>query len=214
MFAGIVKNRRSPASLWLSAATHAAVIGAVYFALHAGSTHPIYLKSRCCSTALYYSANVGGGSPKSVTTPKKKRATIAPAPSIQPVIASAPVATAQNVQAQTGLVSQQQLPTQGTGEGADDATPALPLFHPHPPIADRSLLPVKEQDVVVDVAISALGDVTDEKLIHGLGNGLDQVVLDTVKGWHFRPATLNGSAVASMEEIVIPLSHDTEATPS
>jgi TonB family protein len=212
MFAGIVKNRRSPASLWLSAATHAALIAAIYFALHAGRTRPIYLESRCCSTALYYSANVDGGSPKAAAP--KKRPTIAPAPSIQPVIASAPVATAQTAQAQTGLVSQQQLPTQGTGEGADDATPALPLFHPHPPIADRSLLPVKEQDVVVDVAISALGDVTDEKLVRGLGNGLDQVVLDTVRGWHFRPATLNGTAVASMEEIVIPLSHDTEATPS
>src|ERR1700691_2018155 len=214
MFAGIVKNRRNPPSLWLSAATHTALIGAIYFALHAGRTHPIYLESRCCSTALYYSANVDGGSPKAVATPKKKRPTNAQAPSSQPVIASAPVAAAQTAQAQTGLISQQQLPTLGTGEGSDDAEPALPLFHPHPPIADRSLLPVKEQDVVVDVAISALGDVTDEKLVHGLGNGLDQVVLDTVKGWHFRPATLNGTAVASMEEIVIPLSHDSEATPS
>jgi TonB family protein len=214
MFAGIVKNRRNPASVWLSAATHAAVIAAVCLALHAGRTHPIYLESRCCSTALYYSSNVGGGSPKAAATPKKKRPATATAPASQPAIASAPVATAQTAQAQTGLVSQQQLPTLGTGEGADDATPALPLFHPHPSIADRSLLPVKEQDVVVDVAISALGDVTGEKLIRGLGNNLDQVVLDTVKNWRFHPATLNGTAVASMEEIVIPLSHDTEATPS
>jgi TonB family protein len=213
MFAGIVKNRRNPASVWLSVVTHAAVIGAVWLALHAGRTFPITLEARCCSTALYYSSNVSGGSPKPVAAAKKRRPTIAPAPAEQPAIA-VPVATAQTAQTQTGLVSQQQLPTQGTGEGSDDAEPALPLFHPHPPIADRSLLPSKEQDVVVDVAISALGDVTDEKLVHGLGNGLDQVVLDTVKGWHFHPATLNGTAVASTEEIVIPLSHDSEATPS
>lgn len=212
MFAGIVKNRRSPASVGLSAVAHAVVIGAIYFALHAGRTRPITLEARCCSTALYYSSNVGGGSPRAVT-PKKKRTAMAPAPVSQPAIA-APAPAATTAQTQTGLVSQQQSPSLGAGEGSDDAEPALPLFHPHPPIADRTLLPAKEQDVVVDVAISALGDVTDEKLIHGLGNNLDQVVLDTVKGWRFHPATLNGAPVASMEEIVIPLSHDTEATPS
>jgi TonB family protein len=212
MFAGMVKNRRRPESVVFSVATHAAVMVAVYFALHAGRTRAITLESRCCSTALYYSSNVDGGSPKVVPAARKKRPTIAPVPAKQPAIASAPVTTAPTSQAQSGLVSQQQLPTMGTGDGSDDAEPALPLFHPHPPIADRSLLPAKEQDVVVDVAISALGDVTDEKLVHGLGNGLDQVVLDTVKGWRFHPATLNGTPVASMEEIVIPLSHDSEGT--
>ena len=98
--------------------------------------------------------------------------------------------------------------TFGIGSGADDAEPALPLFHPKPPVADCSLLPAKEQDVIVNVDISSVGEVIDETLVQGLGNPVDQIVLETIRGWHFRPATLNGTAVASAQKIVIPMSRD------
>jgi outer membrane biosynthesis protein TonB len=55
------------------------------------------------------------------------------------------------------------------------------------------------------VKVSALGEVLDEKLIHGLGNGVDQIILDTVKSWKFHPATVDGNAVASVAELVFPL---------
>jgi protein TonB len=94
----------------------------------------------------------------------------------------------------------------GTGNGSEDATPAFPVYSPSPHIADRSLLPATNENVVVDVNVSALGEVQDEKLVHGLGNSLDQTILDTVKSWKFHPATVDGNAVASVAELVFPLS--------
>jgi TonB family protein len=75
-------------------------------------------------------------------------------------------------------------------------------------VADRSVLPAIEQKIIVDVTISADGDVTDEKLVQGLGNDLDDVVLRTVKAWRFHPATLNGNSVASVEQLVFPFNRD------
>jgi TonB family protein len=106
------------------------------------------------------------------------------------------------------MTSPQQLAELGLGGDANDAEPALPLYFPSPGIMDRSLLPAVKQNVVVDVSISAAGDVTDEKLVRGLGNSLDQIVLATVKSWRFHPATLNGTAVASVERLVFPLDKD------
>jgi TonB family protein len=73
-------------------------------------------------------------------------------------------------------------------------------------VADRSLLPPTNENVVVDVNVSALGEVLDEKLVHGLGNSLDQTILDPVRSWKFHPATVDGNAVASVAELVFPLS--------
>ena len=60
----------------------------------------------------------------------------------------------------------------------------------------------------MNVDISSVGEVIDETLVQGLGNPVDQIVLETIRGWHFRPATLNGTAVASAQKIVIPMSRD------
>src|ERR1700734_2370576 len=75
------------------------------------------------------------------------------------------------------------------GNGADqqNADPAFPVFSPRPAVADRSLLPNSNREVVVDVKVSAAGDVLEATLVKGLGNGLDQLVLDTVKTWRFHP---------------------------
>jgi protein TonB len=46
--------------------------------------------------------------------------------------------------------------------------------------------------------------VTGETLVKGMGNALDQIVLDTVKTWRFHPATVNGNPVASEAELIFP----------
>ena len=96
--------------------------------------------------------------------------------------------------------------TASTGNGADaqNATPAFPVFSPKPPVADRALLPPAEQHIVVDVNVNETGDVTGETLVKGMGNALDQIVLDTVKTWRFHPATVNGNPVASEAELIFP----------
>ncbi|MDR3754527.1 MAG: TonB family protein [Terracidiphilus sp.] len=106
--------------------------------------------------------------------------------------------------------------TSVAGSGADrqNADPAFPVFSPHPPVSDRSLLPRSNQEVVVDVKVSAAGDVLEATLVKGIGNGLDQIVLDTVKSWRFHPATINGNPVATEAELVFPFNLNYPVAPS
>ncbi len=94
----------------------------------------------------------------------------------------------------------------GNGTDAEDMRPAFPVYSPRPPVWDRALLPAVETKIVVDVNVDELGAVVSETLIHGLGNRLDQVVLDTVKTWRFQPATVNGKAVPTQAELIFPYS--------
>jgi TonB family protein len=98
--------------------------------------------------------------------------------------------------------------TFGNGADAEDVRPAFPVFSPHPPVSDRSLLPHSEQKVVVDVDVNALGEVVSEKLVKGMGTKLDQIVLETVKTWRFQPATVNGKAVPTEAELIFPFNLD------
>ncbi len=93
-------------------------------------------------------------------------------------------------------------PAAGNGSDARDATPAFPTFYPRPPVTDRTLLPATDRKVVMDVKLSAAGEVLSETLVSGLGNALDQLALNAVKSWRFQPATLNGQPVASEAEVV------------
>lgn len=50
-------------------------------------------------------------------------------------------------------------------------------------------------DVVVELTIDEQGNVVEEKLLQGLGYGVDERVIATLRDWHFRPATRNGVAI-------------------
>ncbi len=102
----------------------------------------------------------------------------------------------------------------GDGTDAASADPAFPVFSPRPPVSDRSLLPTSDQQVVVDVKVSAVGDVLEATLVKGIGNGLDQIVLDTVKTWRFHPATINGNPVPTEAELIFPFNPRYPTTPS
>ena len=92
----------------------------------------------------------------------------------------------------------------GNGDSAEDARPAFLVFSPRPAVTDRALLPSSEQKIVVDVNVDALGQVVSEKLVRGMGNQLDQMVLEIVKTWRFHPATVDGRPVASEAEVIFP----------
>jgi TonB family protein len=105
-------------------------------------------------------------------------------------------------------------PVAGNGSDASSADPAFPIFSPRPEVRDRSLLPSSDQQVIVDVKVSATGDVLEATLVKGLGNALDKIVLETVKTWRFHPATLHGSPVPTEAELIFPFSERTMTTPS
>jgi TonB family protein len=102
------------------------------------------------------------------------------------------------------LPSAQHEPVPGNGVDTQSADPAFPVFSPRPPVTDRALLPALSQQVIVDVKVSAAGDVLEATLVKGIGNALDQIVLSTVKTWRFHPATVNGSPVPTEDELIFP----------
>jgi len=102
----------------------------------------------------------------------------------------------------------------GNGSDAEDARPAFPVFSPHPPVRDRALLPATEKKIVVDVTLDAQGLVLSETLVQGMGNRLDQIVLDIARTWRFQPATVNGKAVPSEAELIFPFNSSYPITDS
>lgn len=102
----------------------------------------------------------------------------------------------------------------GNGTDSQNQFPAFPVFSPRPPVTDRSLLPHSDRQVVVDVKVSAVGEVLDATLVQGIGNGLDQIVIDTVRTWRFHPATINGTPVATEAELVFPFNQSYPTAPS
>jgi TonB family protein len=75
--------------------------------------------------------------------------------------------------------------------------PALPQVFPDPAVSRADLPPGVQGDVVVEVTIDEEGNVVELKLIRGIGYGIEERVLATLKRWHFRPASKDGTTIAS-----------------
>lgn len=105
-------------------------------------------------------------------------------------------------------------PMAGNGTDAASADPAFPIFSPQPAVTDRRLLPATDRQVIVDVKVSAAGDVLEATLVSGIGNALDTIVLTTVKTWRFHPAMMNGNPVPTEAELIFPFSERTMTTPA
>jgi len=83
----------------------------------------------------------------------------------------------------------------------DEVKPALPSIFPDLRIP-RSELPSGVQgDVIVEITIDTQGNVVEAKLLQGLGHGVDEKVIAVLHDWHFRPATRNGVAIASKQDV-------------
>jgi periplasmic protein TonB len=75
--------------------------------------------------------------------------------------------------------------------------PALPQVFPDPAVSRSDLPPGVQGDVVVEVTIDENGNVVELKLIRGIGYGIEDRVLATLRQWHFRPASKDGTTIAS-----------------
>ncbi|MGH9528738.1 MAG: energy transducer TonB [Terriglobales bacterium] len=82
-----------------------------------------------------------------------------------------------------------------------ESRPALPVVFPNPAV-DRSDIPTGVAgDVIVEVTIDAKGNVANAKVLQSLGYGLEDKVLEALKNWRFTPATMNGVAIASRQDV-------------
>jgi len=75
--------------------------------------------------------------------------------------------------------------------------PALPQVFPDPAVSRADLPPGVQGDVIVEVTIDEQGNVIETKLIRGIGYGIEDRVLATLRQWHFRPASKDGVTIAS-----------------
>jgi len=81
-----------------------------------------------------------------------------------------------------------------TGE---EIVPALPKVFPDPAVSRADLPPGVQGDVIVEVTIDEQGNVVELKLIRGIGYGIEDRVMATLRQWHFRPAQRDGVTIAS-----------------
>jgi hypothetical protein len=199
---------------WMSLAAHGALLLLLILGgRHAWKVRPASSRGGNHATLLYWNAGVGTGL---VKTHSSSKVNLSPAKKIShsdpltrqkaQTVKEQARKNAPEVSAGSAGSSTSQSQLSGSGSGSQDATPAFPTFSPNPPVRDRSLLPQSETNVVVDVNVSAQGEVMDEKLVTGLGNSIDQIILETVRSWRFHPATLDGTPVASVSELVFPMS--------
>jgi protein TonB len=89
----------------------------------------------------------------------------------------------------------------GPAEG-DEVRPAIPLPGSFTdPLVSRWELPAGvEGDIIVELTIDDQGVVVDEKLLQGIGHGIDERVIAALRGRRYRPATRNGIAIPSKQD--------------
>lgn len=79
--------------------------------------------------------------------------------------------------------------------------PALPVIGPQPQVYTPNLPRGFEGDVIVEITIDEQGNITNKALVHGLGNGLDEQAISVLENWRFRPATRDGVAIPSKQDV-------------
>jgi protein TonB len=78
---------------------------------------------------------------------------------------------------------------------------AYPTVFPNPPV-DRAELPRDlVGDVVIEVTIDSQGNVVETKIVQSIGHGIDEKIEATLRHWHYQPATLDGTPVASRHDV-------------
>jgi len=84
-----------------------------------------------------------------------------------------------------------------TGE---EVRPALPVVSPDPIVAPPELGGL-QGDVVVEVTIDEKGNIIQKVVIQSLAPSIDGKVLEALENWRFRPATRNGVAIPSKQDV-------------
>lgn len=91
---------------------------------------------------------------------------------------------------------------EGPAEG-EEVMPAIPLpgSFADPKVYRWELPAGLQGDVIVEITIDSQGTVVEERLLQGLGHGIDEKVIAALRDWRFRPATRNGIAIPSKHDV-------------
>lgn len=217
MFSSLPTRRRVIGPASLSVAAHAVVAGVILFSLR---LHPVHvfslpgteLGSRVELAYLPGRAPVPSPHPQTKVKPKVVSGPeIKPAPAVMtkddaavhlpplPHLTVTEAARSPNVSSPASAAPDSSSGSDSWGSGSIQI--ALTTFSPSPK-PDLSALPHGVQgDVVVDVTIDPSGKVADLAVLHTLGYGIESSVIGTLRTWTFRPATRDGTPIASVQEL-------------
>ncbi len=203
---------------WLSVAAHAVVAAALLFSMRLRPVHVFSLPGTDLGTRVEI-AYLPGRAPAPAPHPQKRvkphpQATpeLTPSPTLQTsTLASAVhppplphLSVTEAAPSPTASATASAMPDSTTGSdswGSGSIQIALTTYSPSP-APDLSALPHGVQgDVVVDVTIDPSGKVADLAVLHTLGYGIEFSVIGTLKTWTFRPATKDGTPIASVQEL-------------
>jgi TonB family protein len=82
-----------------------------------------------------------------------------------------------------------------------DVHVAYPVVYPDPPVARAELPRDLQGDVIIEVTIDSQGNVVETKIVQAIGHGIDEKIEATLRRWHYQPATLDGTPVASKHDV-------------
>jgi protein TonB len=195
MFSPLPNRRSLTSSTWLSIAAHA-VAGAVFL---------FSMPGRAPAPALHAQKKI---KPRAVAAPEITPAPTPLATPPQPALIHPPplphLTVTEAAPSPNASAPASALPDATTGSdswGSGSIQIALTTYSPSP-APDLSVLPHGVQgDVVIDVTIDPSGKVADLAVLHTLGYGIESSVIGTLKTWTFRPATKDGTPIASVQEL-------------
>jgi protein TonB len=199
MFNQVQYPAKSKHAVLFSALIHCAIIGALIWSYRPVFVHPSSVAfgnhGSGSSPTITYLANSGEApslsiaklqAPRTKPSRKTKTAKTEKMPAVEAPVESA---RAGSPYGSTSAISM----------SGYEARPAFPITFPDPP---RSDLPEGTVgDVVVEVTIDTQGNVAETKILQSLGNGIDDKVLAVLRNWRFTPATMNGVAIASRQDV-------------
>jgi TonB family protein len=137
--------------------------------------------------------------PPRVSKPRRQSQPPTPPPEPQQVIATADAEAADhNSRAGSPLGTMTTIDGPITGH---EVHVAYPVVYPDPPLARAELPRDLQGDVVIEVTIDSQGNVVETKIVQAIGHGIDEKIEATLRRWHYQPATLDGTPVASRHDV-------------
>lgn len=99
-------------------------------------------------------------------------------------------------------------------DGSAGVTAPVPTYQPAPPYSLKAARAKVSGVVTLAVVIDAHGDVTDVEVVKGLGYGLDENAVRTVKTWKFQPAERAGVPVKVRVSVKVSFAYDEQHIPT
>ncbi len=90
--------------------------------------------------------------------------------------------------------------TYGSTSGLE-VRPAVRIFGSEPILDTDDLAGISEGNEIIELTIDAQGNIVQKIVVQSLGPIVDTRVLAALADWRFRPATRDGSAIASKQDI-------------